>query len=91
MSEVDLEKSTADLSDLLEGRLPDERGRFGPFGGRFVPETLMPAISRLEEHARAALADPAFRTRLDRELGTWAGRPTPLTEALRLGRRWPGL
>jgi tryptophan synthase beta chain len=88
VSEAHLETTSADLGDLIEGRLPDERGRFGPFGSRFVPETLMPAIARLEGHARAALADRAFRARLDSELGHWAGRPTPLTEAPRLGNRW---
>jgi len=88
VSQVHLERTTADLNDLLEGRLPDARGRFGSFGGRFVPETLMPAISRLEQHARVAFADRKFTGRLERELGTWAGRPTPLTEAPRLGRRW---
>ncbi len=70
------------------GAPPDARGRFGPFGGRFVPETLVAAVSRLEQHARAALADPAFRRELDEELHTWAGRPTPLTVARRLGEAW---
>jgi tryptophan synthase beta chain len=88
VSEVHFESTAAELADLIQGRLPDERGRFGPFGGRFVPETLMPAISRLEARAREALADRAFRRRLDRELREWAGRPTPLTEAPRLGERW---
>ncbi|HUD71129.1 MAG TPA: tryptophan synthase subunit beta [Dongiaceae bacterium] len=68
--------------------LPDERGRFGPFGGRFVPETLMPALLRLEEGAKAALADPRFTARLAAELRHWAGRPTPLTPAARLGDAW---
>ncbi len=68
--------------------LPDERGRFGPFGGRFVPETLMPALKRLEEGAKSALADPRFSAHLASELRHWAGRPTPLTPAARLGRAW---
>ena len=76
------------LDDLLAGRLPDARGRFGPFGGRFVPETLMPALDRLERGARAAFADAVFVAALERERTTWAGRPTPLTTATRLGRLW---
>ena len=46
---------SATLDDLLRGDLPDDAGRFGAFGGRFVPETLMPAILGLEAAARAAL------------------------------------
>ncbi|MGD8494571.1 MAG: tryptophan synthase subunit beta [Gemmatimonadales bacterium] len=78
------------LEALIEGRLPDEHGRYGPFGGRFVPETLVGAISRLEEAARAALADDTFRDRLDEELRDWVGRPTPLTRARGLEERWGG-
>ncbi len=78
----------ATLRDLIEGRLPDERGRFGPFGGRFVPETLMGAVTRLERLAREALADPDFTGELAHEARDWVGRPTPLTEARRLGERW---
>lgn len=76
------------LDDLLAGRLPDARGRYGEFGGRFVPETLVPAIERLEQAARRALADRAFRARLDGELEEWVGRPTPLTPARGLGDAW---
>jgi len=78
----------ARLDDLLAGRLPDARGRFGPFGGRFVPEILVPALERLEREAKRALADPSFRSALARELRDWVGRPTPLTEATGLGRAW---
>jgi len=76
------------LDDLLAGRLPDERGRFGEYGGRFVPETLMPALSLLEAGAREAMADPAFRAAFEAELKDWIGRPTPLTRATRLGEEW---
>ena len=65
--------------------LPDERGRFGPFGGRFVPETLVPALERLTTHAKSALADEAFTTELADELRDFVGRPTALTHARRLG------
>src|SRR5271167_2510829 len=76
------------LADLLAGRLPDERGRYGPFGGRYVPETLIPAHERLERAARRWLADPEFRAELDRELRDWVGRPTALSPAPHLSRRW---
>jgi tryptophan synthase beta chain len=78
----------ATLDDLLAGRLPDERGRFGEFGGRFVPETLMPSLGLLEAGARGALADPTFREAFEAELRDWVGRPTPLTRAGRLGEAW---
>lgn len=67
---------------------PDERGRFGPFGGRFVPETLVGAVSGLEAAAREALADPVFMAELDAELQHWVGRPTPLTPARGLSEAW---
>ena len=63
---------------------PGERGRFGPFGGRFVPEALVPACEQLERAFRAAWADPGFRTELAGTLRDYAGRPTPVTEAARL-------
>ena len=78
----------ATLAALLAGELPDPAGRFGAFGGRFVPETLMPAILGLEEAARAAFADPTFQEGLASELADWVGRPTPLTEATRLSEAW---
>lgn len=62
----------------------DATGHFGPYGGRYVPETLMPAVLALEAAYREAAADPAFWGELE-ELGrTYVGRPTPLTEARRL-------
>jgi len=63
---------------------PDERGRFGDYGGRFAPETLMPALAELESAFDEARVDPAFRSRLDGLLSDYAGRPTPLYEADRL-------
>jgi tryptophan synthase beta chain len=76
------------LADLLAGRYPDERGRYGPFGGRYVPETLIPAHERLERGARRWLADPDFQTELKRELSDWVGRPTALSPAPHLSKRW---
>ncbi|MDI7250311.1 MAG: tryptophan synthase subunit beta [Bacillota bacterium] len=63
---------------------PDERGRFGEFGGRFVPETLMAALDELEEAYREALADRGFGAELNEYLRTYVGRPTPLYAARRL-------
>jgi tryptophan synthase beta chain len=56
---------------------------FGTYGGRYVPETLIPALDELEAGWRDAQADPAFRAELDDLLATYAGRPTPLTRAAR--------
>ncbi len=77
--------STApDPAALAPAARPDALGRFGPFGGQYVPETLMPALAELETAAREALADPAFRDRLNHLLRTYVGRPSPLYEAERL-------
>ncbi len=64
--------------------LPDERGHFGQFGGRYVAETLMPLILDLEKHYRAAKADPAFQAEFDDLLEHYVGRPSPLYFAPRL-------
>jgi tryptophan synthase beta chain len=63
---------------------PGENGRFGEFGGRFVPETLMPACLELEAAFRDAWADPAFRAELDALLRDYAGRPSLLSECKRM-------
>ena len=63
---------------------PSSSGRFGEFGGRFVPETLVPACLELEKAFRSAWADPVFRGELDALLADYAGRPSPLTECHRL-------
>jgi tryptophan synthase beta chain len=82
------EESTTLLARLLGGELPDERGRFGPFGGRYAPETLVPALERLAEGVRRYLGDADFCAELGRELREWVGRPTALTPARHLGRSW---
>ena len=76
------------LVATIEGKLPDERGRFGPFGGRYVPETLVPAFERLERGVREHLHNGDFQARYQRELREWVGRPTALTFAPRLSERW---
>jgi tryptophan synthase beta chain len=68
-------------------REPDATGRFGEFGGRFVPETLIPACMDLEREFRDAWADPVFRKQLDDVLRDYAGRPSILTECHNLGER----
>ncbi len=76
------------LDESIRGELPDARGRFGPFGGRYVPETLVPAFERLEAGVREHLHSKAFQDEFRRELKEWVGRPTALTQAPRLGERW---
>ena len=67
--------------------MPDARGYFGEFGGRFVPETLMPALEQLEAAYRDAMADPAFGRELDAYLRDYVGRPSPLYLAERFARK----
>ena len=62
---------------------PDATGHFGPYGGKFVPETLIHALDELEAAYRSAQADPAFQAELAQTLRDFAGRPTPLIEAKR--------
>jgi len=76
------------LEAAIRGELPDERGRFGPFGGRYVPETLVPAFERLEQGVREHLHEPSFQKDFRRELREWVGRPTALTHAPRLSAAW---
>ena len=70
--------------------VPDAAGHFGPYGGKFVPETLMPALDELEAAYLDAMGDAAFRAELDRLLTTYVGRPTPLTYARRLSEHLGG-
>jgi len=64
--------------------VPDVRGHFGPYGGRFVSETLMEALDDLEKLYRTLSADPAFQAEFDRDLAHYVGRPSPLYLAERL-------
>jgi tryptophan synthase beta chain len=76
------------LRECIAGTLPDARGRFGPFGGRYVPETLVPAFERLERGIAEHLHSDDFQKAYLSELHTWVGRPTALTFAPRLSERW---
>jgi len=70
------------VNDATRG--PDATGHFGPYGGRFVPETLIHALDQLEDEYRRARSDPAFEQELAEALRDFAGRPTPLIAAPRL-------
>jgi tryptophan synthase beta chain len=76
------------LDAAIKGDMPDDRGRFGPFGGRYVPETLVPAFDRLEAGVKEHLHDAAFQAEFQRELREWVGRPTALTFAPQLSKAW---
>jgi len=69
------------------GPEPEARGRFEDFGGRYVPETLVPALAQLEDEFRAAWRSEEFRHELAALLETYAGRPTPVTECPRLSEQ----
>lgn len=71
-------------------KVPNEAGRFGPFGGRYVPETLTHALDELAAEYARALADGSFQAELDRLLGHYVGRPSPLYHAQRLSRHCGG-
>ena len=76
------------LDAAVRGDMPDDRGRFGPFGGRYVPETLVPAFDRLEAGVKEHLHDAAFQAEFQKELREWVGRPTALTFAPQLSKAW---
>ncbi len=76
------------LAEHIAGRLPDRRGRFGPFGGRYVPETLIPALERLEAGMAEHLPSVEFQREFVSELRSWVGRPTALTRAHHLSAAW---
>jgi tryptophan synthase beta chain len=70
--------------------VPDARGRYGPYGGRYVPETLMAPLEELERAYAEASADPKFQSELAKLLHDFAGRPTPLQFASRLTEQFGG-
>ena len=75
---------TSDTRQKLFASVPDEQGRFGNYGGKFVAETLMAALEELEALYRRLAADPEFQRELDEDLAHYVGRPSPLYEA----KRW---
>ena len=76
------------LAQEIAGKFPDARGRFGAFGGRYVPETLIPALDRLAAGMHEHLPRADFRAELTEQLANWVGRPTALTPAPRLAAAW---
>jgi tryptophan synthase beta chain len=75
-------------SSEASARFPDARGRYGAFGGRYVPETLVPALDRLQAGVERYLNDAEFQAEFNYELKTWVGRPTALSRASTLSNRW---
>ncbi len=85
MTSTSPNRSSLDSASLLElGSRPGEHGRFGRYGGQYVPETLMPALAELEQAAAQAWNDSAFTAELNQLLKDYVGRATPLYEAERL-------
>jgi tryptophan synthase beta chain len=80
--------TTTDLAALMQ--LPDERGHFGPYGGRFVSETLMGALQDLERVYEKLSKDPEFQKEFDHDLAHYVGRPSPLYFAERLTKQVGG-
>ena len=76
------------LADEIAGKYPDARGRFGPFGGRYIPETLVAAFEKLEAAVKQHLHAADFQGELAAELKTWVGRPTALSFAPTLSKAW---
>jgi len=87
-TQTDMPDTQTLLANVLNDVYPDRRGRFGPFGGRYVPETLVPALDRLQVGVDRYLLDPDFLAEFHAELKSWVGRPTPLTHARGLSKLW---
>lgn len=81
---------TATHNEAATPDVPDEAGRFGPFGGRYVPETLTRALDELAVEYEKARRDPAFQAQLDELLRDFVGRPSPLYHAKRLSEQCGG-
>jgi tryptophan synthase beta chain len=78
------------ITEQSGGHLPDARGHFGPYGGMFVPETLMHPLAELRTAYERYLADPEFQAELDLDLQEYVGRPSPVYHARRLSRELGG-
>ena len=83
-------KQQSTTGQVRTAELPDARGYYGEFGGRFVPETVMPALEELTEAFRAAQADPGFQQEYAGLQATYIGRPTPISYARRLSEHLGG-
>jgi tryptophan synthase beta chain len=83
-----MKQQEGSLPPYLVTGSPPPAGRFGSYGGQFVPEVLMPALERLSQAAVEIMADGGFTRELSRANQEFIGRPTPLTECRRLGERW---
>jgi tryptophan synthase beta chain len=84
------ERAEKETMSSIAQAVPDTRGRYGPYGGRYVPETLMAPLEELERAYAVAQADPGFHAQLDDLLKNFAGRPTPLQFASRLTEQLDG-
>src|SRR5262249_38073802 len=84
------DKTMGENQRQLTASLPDSLGHFGPYGGRFVPQTLMHPLQQLEQAYRHAQHDPEFQRELEYYLREFCGRPTPLYLAERLTRELGG-
>ena len=82
--------SQLDLANASPSSFPDARGHFGPYGGKFVAETLMAPLAELEAAYRECQADPAFMAEFERDLAQYVGRPSPLYHAERWSRELGG-
>jgi len=76
------------MSSIATDKMPDARGHFGPYGGRYVPETLMHPLQELEAEYFRAQKDAEFQREFEYYLKDFCGRPTPLYFAERLTRNW---
>jgi len=86
-----MKKPQSDSADLQRFVLPDEKGHFGLFGGRFVPETVIPALQELEDCYQRLTNDLSFQEELSGYLSTYAGRPSPLYRAVRMSEELGGI
>jgi len=83
-------KTNKGITEELLNQMPDDKGHFGPYGGRFVSETLMPSLLELEEQYLSLKDDPTFRKEFDKDMADYVGRPSPLYLAERLTREVGG-
>ncbi len=83
-------QGTGDAASVDYSQFPDRKGHFGPYGGRFVSETLMPALDELETMYNDLKDDPSFQAEFDKDMAHYVGRPSPLYHAERWSRELGG-